>query len=119
MVVHKTYYNGDAMTQFASLPINGTGFISSLKVATRSRCLRAALVLEPPGEIYRHQVTFQTAMTALGPVGLGSTSGAIGRLGRTWLWTIVSDDDARHGSLMRVPILWRNWDAGTTTNVWY
>jgi hypothetical protein len=30
-VVQGTYYTGSAMTQFASLPINGAGFISSLE----------------------------------------------------------------------------------------
>jgi outer membrane autotransporter protein len=30
-VLQGTYYNGNAITQFANLPINGSGFISSLE----------------------------------------------------------------------------------------
>ena len=31
LVLQGTYYNGNAITQFANLPINGSGFISSLE----------------------------------------------------------------------------------------
>ena len=114
-VVQGTYYNGNAMTQSASLPINGTGFISSLEGGYPIPLpLGPRFVLEPQAQIIWQQVTLQDGNDRLGPVGLGSTSGATGRLGVRGLWTIVSDNSQVWQPYARAN-LWRDWDAGATT----
>jgi outer membrane autotransporter protein len=50
--------------------------------------LGPGFVLEPEGQIIWHQVSFDDANDGLGPVGLGTTSGASGRLGLRGRWTI-------------------------------
>jgi outer membrane autotransporter protein len=93
VVVQGTYYNGNAMTQFASLPINGAGFASSLEGGYPIPLpLGPRFVSEPQAQIIWQQVTFQDSNDGLGPIGLGSTSGATGLLGVRGLWTIVSDN---------------------------
>jgi outer membrane autotransporter protein len=83
-----------------------------------SDLLLAALVgpymLEPQAQIIWQQVTFQESNDGLGPIGLGSTSGATGRLGVRGLWTIVSDNGQVWQPYARAN-LWRDWDAGATT----
>ena len=114
-VVQGTYYNGNAMTQFASLPINGAGFASSLEGGYPIPLpLGPRFVLEPQAQIIWQQVTFQDSNDGLGPIGLGSTSGATGRLGVRGLWTIVSDNGQVWQPYARAN-LWRDWDAGATT----
>jgi outer membrane autotransporter protein len=114
-VVQGTYYNGNAMTQFASLPINGAGFASSLEGGYPIPLpLGPRFVLEPQAQIIWQQVTFQESNDGLGPIGLGSTSGATGRLGVRGIWTIVSDNGQVWQPYARAN-LWRDWDAGATT----
>jgi outer membrane autotransporter protein len=114
-VVQGTYYNGNAMTQSASLPINGSGFISSLEGGYPIPLpLGPRFVLEPQAQIIWQQVTFQDGNDGLGPVGLGSTSGATGRLGVRGLWTIVSDNGQVWQPYARAN-LWRDWGAEATT----
>jgi hypothetical protein len=71
-------------------------------------------MLEPQAQIIWQQVTFQESNDGLGPIGLGSTSGATGRLGVRGLWTIVSDNGQVWQPYARAN-LWRDWDAGATT----
>ena len=81
-VLQGTYYNGNAITQFANLPINGSGFISSLEGGYPIPLpLGPRFVLEPQAQIIWQQVSFNQANDGLGPVGLGTTSGPTGRVG--------------------------------------
>ena len=70
--------------------------------------------MEPQAQIIWQQVTFQESNDGLGPIGLGSTSGATGRVGVRGLWTIVSDNGQVWQPYARAN-LWRDWDAGATT----
>jgi outer membrane autotransporter protein len=104
VVVQGTYYNGNAMTQFASLPINGAGFASSLEGGYPIPLpLGPRFVLEPQAQIIWQQVTFRDSNDGLGPIGLGSTSGATGRLGVRGCGP-SSATTVRCGSLTRAPI---------------
>jgi outer membrane autotransporter protein len=114
-VVQGTYYNGNAITQFASLPINGSGFISSLEGGYPIPLpLGPRFVLEPQAQIVWQQVTFGQANDGLGPVALGSTSGPTGRVGLRGQWTI----DGYNGQVWQPYAranLWRDWGADATT----
>jgi outer membrane autotransporter protein len=114
-VVEGTYYNGNAMTQFASLPINGSGFISSLEGGYPIPLpLGPRFVLEPEAQIIWQQVSFNQANDGLGPVGLGTTSGSTGRLGLRGMWTIVGENGQVWQPYARAN-LWRDWGAEATT----
>jgi outer membrane autotransporter protein len=113
--VQGTYYNGNAMTQFASLPINGSGFISSLEGGYPIPLpLGPRFVLEPEAQIIWQQVSFNQANDGLGPVGLGTTSGSTGRLGLRGMWTIVGENGQVWQPYARANV-WRDWGAEATT----
>jgi outer membrane autotransporter protein len=114
-VLQGTYYNGDAATQFAQLPANGFGFTSSLEAGYPVPLpLGPRFVLEPQAQIIWQQVTFGQSNDGLGPVSLGSTSGASGRLGVRGQWTIVSENGQVWQPYVRAN-LWRDWGAEATT----
>ena len=114
-VLQGTYYNGDATTQFAQLPTNGFGFTSSLEAGYPVPLpLGPRFVLEPQAQIIWQQVRFDQANDGLGPVSLGSTSGASGRLGVRGQWTIVSENGQVWQPYVRAN-LWRDWGAEATT----
>ncbi len=114
-VLQGTYYAGSAGTQFASLPINGSGFVSSLEAGYPVPLpLGPRFVLEPQAQIIWQQVTFGDANDGLGPVGLGTTSGPTGRLGLRGMWTINGEDGQVWQPYVRAN-LWRDWDAQATT----
>ena len=114
-VLQGTYYNGNAMTQFANLPINGAGFISSLEGGYPIPLpLGPRFVLEPQAQIIWQQVSFNQANDGLGPIGLGTTSGPTGRVGLRGMWTI----DGYNGQVWQPYVranLWRDWGAEATT----
>jgi outer membrane autotransporter protein len=114
-VLQGTYYNGNAITQFANLPINGSGFISSLEGGYPIPLpLGPRFVLEPQAQIIWQQVSFNQANDGLGPVGLGTTSGSTGRIGLRGQWTI----DGYNGQVWQPYAranLWRDWGAEATT----
>ena len=114
-VLQGTYYNGNAMTQFANLPINGSGFISSLEGGYPIPLpLGPRFVLEPQAQIIWQQVSFGQANDGLGPVALGTTSGPTGRVGLRGMWTI----DGYNGQVWQPYVranLWRDWGAEATT----
>ena len=92
-VLQGTYYNGNAATQFANLPINGAGFISSLEGGYPIPLpLGPRFVLEPQAQIIWQQVSFDQANDGLGPVALGTTSGPTGRVGVRGMWTIIGEN---------------------------
>jgi outer membrane autotransporter protein len=82
-VIQGTGYDGSATTQFANLPLNGSGIVTSLEAGYPFPFpwLGPRFVLEPQGQIIWQQVSFQATNDGEGPVGLGTTSGATGRLG--------------------------------------
>jgi outer membrane autotransporter protein len=114
-VLQGTYYNGSAITQFANLPINGSGFISSLEGGYPIPLpLGPRFVLEPQAQIIWQEVSFNHANDGLGPVGLGTTSGPTGRVGLRGMWTI----DGYNGQVWQPYVranLWRDWGAEATT----
>ncbi|WP_245332096.1 autotransporter outer membrane beta-barrel domain-containing protein [Bradyrhizobium sp. NAS80.1] len=115
-VLQGSFYQGDASTQFARLPINGTGFTSSLETGYPIPLpwFGPRFVLEPEGQIIWQRVSFDDANDGLGPVALGTTSGASGRLGLRGKWTI--DDPA--GRVWQPYVLanvWRDWGANANT----
>ena len=88
-MIQGTGYDSSATTQFANLPINRSGFVSSLEAGCPLPFpwFGPRFVLEPQGQIIWQEVSFSEANDGLGPVGLGSTSGATGRLGLRGKWT--------------------------------
>jgi outer membrane autotransporter protein len=114
-VLQGTYYTGNAITQFANLPINGSGFISSLEGGYPIPLpLGPRFVLEPQAQIIWQQVAFAQANDGLGPVGLGTTSGPTGRVGLRGMWTIDGYNGQVWQPYGRVN-LWRDWGAEATT----
>ena len=114
-VLQGSFYRGAATTQFASLPTNGAGFISSLESGYPIRLpLGPGFVLEPQGQFIWQEVTFNDANDGLGPVALGTSSGPTGRLGVRGQWNIADGN----GGLWQPYAganLWRNWNADVTT----
>jgi outer membrane autotransporter protein len=115
LVLQGTYYQGNAITGFANLPINGSGFISSLEGGYPIPLpLGPRFVLEPEAQIIFQQVAFNQANDGLGPVGLGTTSGETGRVGLRGMWTI----NGYNGQVWQpygLVNLWRDWGAEATT----
>ena len=103
-VVQGTAYTGNATTQFANLPTNGSGIITSLEAGYPIPLpLGPHFILEPQGQILWQHTSFSPANDGLGPVALGTTSGATGRLGVRGQWTVTRTAD-RCGSPMCAPI---------------
>ncbi len=114
-VVQGTYYNGNAMASLASLPLNGSGFVSSLEGGYPIPLpLGPRFVLEPQAQIIWQQVAFRDGNDGLGAVGLGSTEGSTGRLGLRGQWTVVSDSGQVWQPYASAN-LWRDWGAEATT----
>jgi outer membrane autotransporter protein len=115
-VLQGSFYSGNATTQFANLPTNGTGFTSSLEAGYPIPLpwFGPRFVLEPEGQIIWQRVSFDDANDSLGPVGLGTTSGGSGRLGLRGKWT-VNDPDGRVWQPYVLANVWRDWGANATT----
>jgi outer membrane autotransporter protein len=115
-VMQQTAYQGRATTQYAQLPTNGYGFISSLESGYPIPLpLGPNFVLEPQAQIIWQQVSFDDANDGLGAVGLGSTSGPIGRLGLRGQWTIDDRRGVRWQPYVGVNY-WKSWAANAATN---
>lgn len=115
-VLQGSFYSGNGVTQFANLPISGTGFTSSLEAGYPISLpwFGPGFVLEPEGQIIWQRVSFRDDNDGLGPVGLGTTSGATGRLGMRGKWTIT-DPSARVWQPYVLVNVWRDWGASATT----
>ncbi|MGF6305186.1 MULTISPECIES: autotransporter family protein [Paraburkholderia] len=114
-VVQGTYYDGGATTQFASLPVRGTGFATSLEGGYPIPLpLGPGFELEPQAQIIWQHVSFNDANDGLGEVALGSTSGASGRLGVRGKWTIEGSHETVWQPYVRAN-LWRDFNAQATT----
>jgi outer membrane autotransporter protein len=115
-ILQGTLYRGNATSQFAQLPLKGTGFAASLETGypIPLPLLGPGFALEPQAQIIWQRVDFDEANDGLGLVGLGTTSGPIGRLGLRGQWNI----EDRNGMLWQ-PYLgvnyWRGWGAEATT----
>ncbi len=114
-VAQATHYQGAASTQFARLGTTGFGFLSSLETGypIHLPVLGPGFVLEPQAQIVWQRVSFDDANDGLGVVGLGTTSGASGRIGLRGKWTIVSDSGQVWQPYVRAN-LWRDWGAQAT-----
>jgi outer membrane autotransporter protein len=114
-VLQGTVYNGTATTQFANLPTDGSGIITSLEVGYPiPLSLGPRFILEPQGQILWQHTSFRQAYDGLGEVGLGSTSGATGRLGLRAQSTIVTQNGQVWQPYVRAN-LWQNWGGAATT----
>lgn len=114
-VLQGTYYDGDAGTQYASLPVRGTGVVTSLEGGYPIPLpLGPGFVLEPQAQVIWQHVAFNDGNDGLGPVALGSTSGATGRLGVRGQWTLEGSNGAIWQPYVRAN-LWRDWNAAVTT----
>lgn len=77
-----THYDGNATTQYARLPVTGSGILTSLETGFPfSLPLGPDFVLEPQAQVIWQHVVLNAANDGLGGVDLGSTSGESGRLG--------------------------------------
>jgi len=115
-VLQATAYEGTASTAFAHLKTNSAGFVSSLEAGypIPVPALGPGFVLEPQGQIVWQHVSFDDANDGLGDIGLGSTSGASGRLGLRGRWTFVSDGGQVWQPYVRADV-WQDWGAQATT----
>jgi outer membrane autotransporter protein len=115
-VLQGSFYKGNAATEFANLPISGTGFTSSLEAGYPIPLpwFGPGFILEPEGQIIWQRVSFRDDDDGLGPVGLGKTSGASGRLGLRGKWTI-NDPAGRVWQPYVLANVWRDWGGGATT----
>ena len=115
-VLQGSFYDGNASSLRASLPTRGAGFISSLETGYPIPLpwFGPSFVLEPEGQIIWQQVSFRDDNDNFGPVGLGTTSGATGRLGLRGKWT-TSDSAGRVWQPYVLANVWRDWDGRATT----
>jgi outer membrane autotransporter protein len=114
-VVQGTAYTGNATTQFANLPTNGAGIITSLEVGYPFLLAPGPhFILEPQGQILWQHTSFSQAFDGLGEVKLGTTSGVTGRLGLRAQSTIVTNSGQVWQPYVRAN-LWQNWGGEATT----
>lgn len=114
-ILQGTLYRGNATTHFAQLPIRGSGLAASLETGYPIPLpLGAGFVLEPQAQIIWQRVAFDDANDGLGPVGLGTASGPIGRLGLRGQWNFQSSNGMRWQPYAGVNY-WRGWGAEATT----
>ena len=115
-ILQETLYRGNATTQFAQLPLKGTGFVASLETGYPIPLpLGWGFVLEPQAQIIWQRVEFDDANDAFGPIGLGTTSGPIARLGLRGQWNIQGSSGMLWQPYVGVNY-WRGWGAEATTS---
>ncbi|WP_429322850.1 autotransporter outer membrane beta-barrel domain-containing protein [Paraburkholderia sp. GAS448] len=114
-VFQGTYYDGQATTQFARLPVSGSGFATSLEAGYPIPLpLGPGFVLEPQAQVIWQHVGLNEENDGLGAVDPGSTSGVSGRLGVRGQWTITGANGQVWQPYVRAN-LWRDWGAQATT----
>jgi outer membrane autotransporter protein len=114
-ILQGTYYDGDATTQYARLPISGSGIATSLETGYPFPLpLGPGFVLEPQAQIIWQHVGLSEDNDGLGAVDPGSTSGAIGRVGVRGRWSIERANGQVWQPYVRAN-LWRDWGARATT----
>jgi outer membrane autotransporter protein len=114
-VLQGTGYAGTATTQFANLPTNGSGIITSLEVGYPIPLpLAPRFILEPQGQIIWQHTNFRQAFDGTEEIALGTTSGTTGRLGVRAQSTIVRQNGQVWQPYLRAN-LWQNWGGEATT----
>jgi outer membrane autotransporter protein len=114
-ILQGTHFDGDATTQFARLPLSGTGIATSLETGYPFHLpLGPGFVLEPQAQIIWQHVGLSEENDGLGSVDPGSTSGVTGRLGVLGEWTIERANGQVWQPYVRAN-LWRDWGAQATT----
>ena len=115
-VIKATYYDGSATTQYARLPLRGTGLIASVEggYPIRMPVFGPSFVLEPQAQLLWQHVAFHKTDDGEGPVDLGSTSGVSGRIGVRGQWTLQEAGGAEWQPYWRVN-LWKDWGGRETT----
>ncbi|EEA02436.1 outer membrane autotransporter barrel domain protein [Burkholderia sp. H160] len=114
-VLQGTYYDGHASTQFARLPVSGSGLLTSVEAGYPIPLpLGPGFVLEPQLQLIWQHVGLDEANDGLGTVDPGSTSGVTGRLGVRGQWTITRANGQVWQPYVRTN-LWRDWGAEATT----
>ncbi|MGF6988433.1 outer membrane autotransporter protein [Paraburkholderia atlantica] len=114
-ILQGTYYDGDATTQYARLPISGSGFATSLEAGYPIPLpLGPGFVLEPEAQLIWQHVGLNEANDGLGPVDPGSTSGVSGRLGVRGQWSIERANGELWQPYLRTNI-WRDWGPKAAT----
>jgi len=113
-VLQGTAYTGDATTIVSKLPTDGSGFIASLEGGYPIPLpLGPHFILEPQGQIIYQRVGFHDAFDNEATIGLGTTSGATGRLGVRGQWTINTEQGQVWQPYVRANV-WHNWGAQAT-----
>jgi len=114
-VLQGTHFDGNATTQFARLPVSGSGFATSLEGGDPIALpFGPGFVLEPQAQLIWQHVGLDAAHDGLGPVDPGSTSGTTGRLGVRGKWTITRENGQVWYPYVRADV-WRDWGAQATT----
>jgi outer membrane autotransporter protein len=114
-VLQGTIYTGTATTQYATLPTNGSGILTSLEAGYPIPLpLGPHFILEPQGQIIWQHTSFRQAFDGLGEVALGTTSGVTGRLGVRGQWSVITDGGQVWQPYLRAN-LWQNWGGNATT----
>jgi outer membrane autotransporter protein len=114
-VLQGTNYTGHATTPISSLPTDGWGFLASLEGGYPIPLgVWPRLVLEPQAQIIWQDVSFGHDFDGIDTIGLGSTSGWIGRVGLLAKSTIVTDSGAVWQPYVRGN-LWQDWSGNAAT----
>jgi len=116
-VVQGTFYGGSADTQFSRLPTDGAGAIISLEAGypVALPVLGPRFILEPQAQILWQHVNFDQAFDGTEQIGLGTTSGAAGRLGIRGQWTIAGMNGEVWQPYARANF-WRAWGGNAATS---
>ena len=114
-VFQGTSYNGHASTQFARLPVSGSGLATSLEGGyPLPLAFGPGFVLEPQVQLIWQHVGLNESSDGLGSVDLSATSGGTGRIGVRGQWTIERGNGQVWQPYVRTN-LWRDWGAQATT----
>ncbi|QAY94575.1 hypothetical protein CWB41_01470 [Methylovirgula ligni] len=115
-VIQATRYDGEATTQYASLPTQGYGVIGSLEAGYPFAIpmLGPGFALEPQGQIIGQHVEFDDASDESGEVALGTTNGVTGRLGLRGRWSFETVQGQIWQPYLRVNF-WRDWGGNVLT----
>jgi outer membrane protein OmpA-like peptidoglycan-associated protein len=115
-VLQGTGYDGSSSTQYSKLPTNGGGFISSLEAGYPIPLpFGPRFVLEPQAQIEWQHVGFNQAYDGVSTIGLGSTSGATGRLGVRGQWTIATEGGQVWQPYVGANV-WHDWGGDAATS---
>lgn len=113
-VLQGSFYQGDARTQYADLPLRGSGVVTSLEGGyPLALALGPGFVLEPQLQAIWQRVSFKDGNDGLGPVDLGESAGVTGRVGVRGRWSIDSEAGRTWLPYWRLN-LWHDWGGAST-----